>query len=220
MIGSAARHRIKRSLAPVPAGGAVGLAILAVGGASHAGVIVLAAIGAVAFGDLARRAVTERIDGPKDPTDLWMSVAFAVILVGGAWDLGGGAMTAWPPWLAVTARIVGLALIAVGLVLRQLAARALGENFLVRLGIREGHTLVQSGPYRRIRHPTYTGLLAVAIGTSTALGSPSAIVATVALWLPLVFARMAREERVLVGRFGREYCEYMDRTWRLVPGIV
>ncbi|MGH7860006.1 MAG: methyltransferase [Candidatus Binatia bacterium] len=211
---------MKHWVSPTVVGAAVALAIVGAGGAGHTGVMLLAATGAVTFGDLTRRALAERFARRRDPTDFWMSAAFALILVGGAWDHGRDSMAEWPWELEWVARLVGFASIAAGVVLRRRAARALGANFLVRLGVREGHTLVQSGPYRSIRHPTYAALLAVAVGTSIALGSVAALVVTVALWLPIVFARMSREERVLLREFGEEYREYMARTWRLVPGVV
>ena len=116
-------------------------------------------------------------------------------------------------------RIVGTTVIAAGVILRRSAARSLGSSFAVRLGTRGDQRLVDSGPYRWIRHPNYAGLLLVAIGTALGLASPSALATTIGLWLPIVVVRIRREERMLDERFGRAYGNYQERTWRLLPGL-
>lgn len=210
------RHAWPASFA---AGSGVALAILAAGGLRRSDILVLAAVAAVSFGDLTRRAMTERSRGLSDPTDFWMSAAFVVILVGAAFDVGRDRPGEASAATAVALRAFGVGVIACGFAVRQIAARALGESFLVRLGFREGHTVVQSGPYRWVRHPTYSGLLAVALGTATAFASPLALLATFLVWLPVVLLRIGREERMMVDRFGSEYRDYCGRTWRLVPGV-
>ena len=201
------------------AGLAVGAAILLAAGRATVDVVGLALIGAVTFADLSRRGLSERARGASDPTDVGLSTAFAAILVGAAYDLGRGPIARLAPETRTLLAGVGLFAIAAGVGLRQWAARELGESFLVRLGIREGHTLVQSGPFRMIRHPTYAGLLAVALGTSLALASPTAALLTVGLWLPVMLVRVGREERLLARTFPDEFEAYRARTWRLVPGL-
>jgi protein-S-isoprenylcysteine O-methyltransferase len=203
---------------PALAGLLVAAAIVVAARTVSAEVLALAAVGAVSFADLARRGVSQRGTGRDDPTDVWMSVAFAGVLVAGAFDVGRGTLSALPPAAGWALRVVGAAGILGGVELRRRARRAMGENFLVRLGVREGHTLVAAGPYRRIRHPTYTALLLVAVGTAIALGSPAALLVTVAAWLPIVLVRIRREEGLLVEEFGDAYRDYRSRTWRLFPG--
>ncbi|MEA2625030.1 MAG: hypothetical protein QOD06_1075 [Candidatus Binatota bacterium] len=198
-------------------GALVGIAVLAVGGTHTTEVWLLAVIAAIAFGDLARRARAERSAG--DPTDVWMSVAFAAVLLGAAWDAGriGGAERTAARTLAV--RLAGTAVIFVGFALRQRAAHTLGEQFLVRLAVRDDHRLVDSGPYRWVRHPTYAGLLLVALGTALAFESAAALAATMLVWLPITLARIGREEHILASRFGTAYDAFRRRTWRLLPGL-
>jgi protein-S-isoprenylcysteine O-methyltransferase Ste14 len=95
----------------------------------------------------------------------------------------------------------------------------LGTNWSITLQIREAHTLVTEGVYRRIRHPMYAGLLLYSAGQALAvpnwIAGPSYLFA-----MALLFAlRVAPEERMMRDRFGAGYEAYMSRTERLVPGI-
>jgi protein-S-isoprenylcysteine O-methyltransferase Ste14 len=191
--------------------------ILAAGGVSVA-VCTLAAITGGAFADLARRARRETPSTVNDATDLWSSLGFFAILVAAAFDLGRSAAGRSTP-LDWTLRFAGTAVIIAGAILRGAAARSLGASFAVRLGTREDQRLIDSGPYRWIRHPNYAGLLLVGLGTALGLRSPFAFAATAGFWLPIVVVRIAREERMLSERFGRAYAAYQRRTWRLVPGV-
>ena len=114
---------------------------------------------------------------------------------------------------------VGVACLAAGGAIRTWASRTLGRDFLVRLDLRDEHRLVESGPFRHVRHPTYAALLLMAIGTGLCFGSPLALAATALLWIPAMAVRVGREERQLAARYGRVYEEYRHRTWRLVPGL-
>jgi protein-S-isoprenylcysteine O-methyltransferase Ste14 len=179
-------------------------------------VLVLAAIGGLVFGDLAGRARREPPPARPDVTDLAMSLAFLAILVAAAFEVGRAAGGSRGDELA---RAAGLPIIAAGLVLRARAVAALGANFGVRLGVRSDQAFVDAGPYRWIRHPNYTGLMLVACGTALSLWSPLALAAAICLWLPVVLLRVAREERLMLERFGEQYRTYMSRTWRLIVGL-
>jgi protein-S-isoprenylcysteine O-methyltransferase Ste14 len=84
--------------------------------------------------------------------------------------------------------------------------------------IKRGHTIVRSGPYRRIRHPIYSGLLLAIAGTALARGEWRGPVA-----LLIVVAALARkirlEERWLGESFGAEYAEYRAMSWALLPWL-
>lgn len=207
---------MSRAVPPVVAGAGVAAAVVAAGGLEEPVVFVLAAISALSFGDLARRAVAEATHGASDPTAIAVSLAFAVILVAAAYDLGRGAPSALPPALGAATWIAGIGLIVAGVRLRGRAAAALGKSFVVRLS--ESERLVDWGPYRRLRHPNYAALLLVALGTAASFASPLALAATLGLWLPTVLVRIDREERMLLRRFA-SYREYARRTWRLVVGV-
>jgi len=121
--------------------------------------------------------------------------------------------------LPAALRWAGLAVIALGLVLRLWAILVLGRSFTVDVAIRPGQALLQQGPYRWVRHPAYTGSLLSFVGL--ALAEASWVGAAVIL-VPITLAflqRIAIEERALQGAFPAEYPAYAARTRRLVPWL-
>ena len=115
-------------------------------------------------------------------------------------------------------RWIGVVLFAVGCVLRVWPMFVLGHRFSVFVAIQPGHTLVTSGPYRLVRHPSYLGGLIALVGWALVFRS----VAGLLLILPPLAATIARvraEEQTLAEEFGQEYAAYRRATpWRLVPG--
>jgi protein-S-isoprenylcysteine O-methyltransferase Ste14 len=117
-------------------------------------------------------------------------------------------------WLPV--RIVGLAVGVAGAVLLVWSSVLLGRLMLHEAAVREDHTLIESGPYRFVRHPVYTGYLALLLGSGVA----SLNVCLLLLWpisLLGILIQAACEERLLGTRFGQDYERYVRRTGRLVP---
>jgi protein-S-isoprenylcysteine O-methyltransferase Ste14 len=94
----------------------------------------------------------------------------------------------------------------------------LGRRFSGLVAIQPGHTLVTSGIYGVIRHPSYLGLLVNSLGWGLAFRSGVGVLLTALMILPLL-ARIRAEERLLRTQFGDEYGAYCDRTSRLVPGL-
>jgi protein-S-isoprenylcysteine O-methyltransferase Ste14 len=86
------------------------------------------------------------------------------------------------------------------------------------VAIQPGHTLVTSGVYRFIRHPSYLGLLVNSLGWALAFRSGVGVLLT-ALLIPPLVARIRAEERLLRWQFGDEYDVYCRQTSRLVPGV-
>ncbi|MGA7880511.1 MAG: isoprenylcysteine carboxylmethyltransferase family protein, partial [Terrimicrobiaceae bacterium] len=94
----------------------------------------------------------------------------------------------------------------------------LGNRFSGLVAIQPGHTLVTSGVYGVIRHPSYLGLLVNSRGWALAFRSGVGILLT-ALTIPPLLARVGAEEKLLRTHFGDEYDAYRARTWRLIPGL-
>jgi protein-S-isoprenylcysteine O-methyltransferase Ste14 len=117
-----------------------------------------------------------------------------------------------------TIRWFGVVLFAAGGALRIWPVFVLGERFSGLAAIQPGHTLVTSGVYGVIRHPSYLGLLINSLGWSLAFRSGVGIFLTVILILPLL-ARIHAEEKLLHAEFGDEYQTYCSHTSRLIPGI-
>jgi protein-S-isoprenylcysteine O-methyltransferase Ste14 len=115
-------------------------------------------------------------------------------------------------------RWLGVVLFAAGGALRLWPVFVLGRRFSGLVAIQPGHTLVTSGIYGVIRHPSYLGLLVNALGWGLAFRSGVGILLT-ALMLPPLLARIRAEERLLRTQFGAEYDAYCARTSRLIPGL-
>jgi protein-S-isoprenylcysteine O-methyltransferase Ste14 len=117
-----------------------------------------------------------------------------------------------------TIRWLGVALFATGGALRIWPVFVLGHRFSGLVTIQPGHTLVTSGIYGVIRHPSYLGLFINSLGWSLAFRSGVGVLLTVLL-IPPLLARINAEEKLLHSEFGDHYNAYRSRTWRLIPGI-
>ncbi len=122
------------------------------------------------------------------------------------------AFRAWQGWL-------GAAVFAAALWLFHRTHKDLGRNWSVTLEVRERHTLVTSGVYRRVRHPMYSAFwlwaLAQALLLPNWVAGPSGLVG----FGTLFFLRVGREEALMMETFGDEYRRYMTRTARILPGV-
>ncbi|HYX80859.1 MAG TPA: isoprenylcysteine carboxylmethyltransferase family protein, partial [Gemmatimonadales bacterium] len=200
----------------------LGLAILGRGGIaaffSHAALIALAivlfALSGVALFSGGNLSPGER----EDRGNRWVLAAFGLIglLLGylpaytdriDFWTLDGDAVR----WL-------GVVLFAAGGALRIWPVFVLGRRFSGLVAIQPGHTLVTSGIYGVIRHPSYLGFLVGSLGWALAFRSAPGVLLT-ALLIPPLIARISAEERLLRTQFGDEYDAYRSRTSRLIPGI-
>jgi protein-S-isoprenylcysteine O-methyltransferase len=113
----------------------------------------------------------------------------------------------------------GVALFAAGLFLRWWAIITLGRFFTVDVTIEKDHELVERGPFRMVRHPSYTGVLMAFVGFALSLGNWAA---PLVILLPITAAfvhRMNVEEDALSRALGPQYTDYMRRTKRLVPFV-
>jgi protein-S-isoprenylcysteine O-methyltransferase Ste14 len=114
---------------------------------------------------------------------------------------------------------IGLGLIVVGVVIRCAAVLTLRENFTVDVAIVENHTLVKTGIFRLIRHPSYLGALLCLLGLGISYVNWLSIIILIIPNCFTIFIRMNEEEKVLVERFGDEYRKYMTDTKRLIPFV-
>lgn len=121
-----------------------------------------------------------------------------------------------PAWLPVA---VGMTLLVAGWAFRIWAVRTLGRWFKVTVVVEPGQRVVDSGPYRLIRHPSYTGMLIALLGIGIAVDSWASIAIAVGLPLVGVLRRIGEEEETLLRELGAPYRDYARRTRRLVPGV-
>jgi protein-S-isoprenylcysteine O-methyltransferase len=112
----------------------------------------------------------------------------------------------------------GLALMAAGLALRWYAIAVLGAAFTVMVGTRADQRLVERGPYRWVRHPSYTGGLLTVLGIVLCCTN---LLCLLTLLLPIAghAYRMRVEEEALLESHGDAYRAYMHRTRRLFPFV-
>jgi protein-S-isoprenylcysteine O-methyltransferase Ste14 len=120
------------------------------------------------------------------------------------------------PRIAVAA---GLIVMWLGLALRVWAIAALGRAFRTTVEVDPGQAVVSSGPYRWIRHPSYSGLLLIVAGYGLAAGGWLGLVVCAAAPLPALLRRIHVEEAELAGVLGEPYRAYQARTNRLIPGV-
>jgi protein-S-isoprenylcysteine O-methyltransferase len=115
--------------------------------------------------------------------------------------------------------VAGVMLLVAGLLLRWWAIITLGRFFTVDVTIEKDHELVERGPFRMVRHPSYTGVLLAFVGFALSLRNWAALLV---ILLPIGAAfihRMSVEEDALSRALGRRYADYMKRTKRLVPFV-
>ena len=120
-------------------------------------------------------------------------------------------------WKRTTLFFVGICLMLGGIALRWYSVAALGKYFTFDVAIQSGHVLVEVGPYRYIRHPSYSGALLTLLGFGLALGNWAGLAAALSCMGFAYAYRIPVEEAALASALGEAYKQYMRRTWRLVP---
>jgi protein-S-isoprenylcysteine O-methyltransferase Ste14 len=158
--------------------------------------------------------------GPEDRgTSRLIAVGFLSTLLSGLL----GPLLSCVGWGTAGPRVVrvGQAMMVAGLGVKVWAMLTLGRFYTRTLRTdADDQVVVQSGPYRLIRHPGYLGTLLVWAGFGWATHNWLAGLANT-LVLALVYGRrITVEEAMLRARFGETYAAYARRTWRLVPGLV
>jgi protein-S-isoprenylcysteine O-methyltransferase Ste14 len=115
--------------------------------------------------------------------------------------------------------VAGLVVIWMGLAVRVWAVATLGGSFSTFVQVDAGQAVISRGPYRWVRHPSYSGLLLVALGFG--LGEANWLSLAVCALAPLLglLPRMAVEEAELTRVLGEQYRSYQRATHRLVPGL-
>ena len=115
--------------------------------------------------------------------------------------------------------LAGIALMVGGEVFRLYAIRSLGRYFTFVVALHPGQRVVESGPYRLIRHPSYTGSLVTLFGMCLAMANWLSLLGMIPVALGYWY-RIRVEERALVEGLGEEYRAYVRRTKRIIPYIV
>lgn len=116
-------------------------------------------------------------------------------------------------------RWVGVAVCAFGVGFAIWARHTLGRNWSGNPTIKEGHELIQSGPYRLVRHPIYTGIIIGVLGSGIGSGRIYNLyvlgASFVGFWIKLKV-----EEGLMLRQFPQAYPDYKKRTKALIPFVL
>lgn len=124
--------------------------------------------------------------------------------------------SSWHPALFV----VGVLLMFLGSMLRRYCWRTLGEYFTGDVSVKPDQPIISSGPYRLVRHPSYTAGMMMYIGIGFALGSWLSLALITISTVATYSYRVLVEERVLLDALGEPYDAFLKERKRFIPYIV
>ena len=113
----------------------------------------------------------------------------------------------------------GAVICVLGLLLTLWARRTLAGNWSSDVTFKQGHELVRTGPYHFVRHPIYTGLLVMCLGTALEMGPLRCWLACVVVGLGF-WIKLSQEERLLLRHFPEAYPRYQKQVKALVPWLI
>jgi|SRR5947208_3252875 protein-S-isoprenylcysteine O-methyltransferase Ste14 len=154
----------------------------------------------------------------RDPSGVILAACLAVSVVA-AIQLAQHGPLLWPGG-RLWPLVAGVTLIAVGISLRAWSISTLGRFFQYRIEVQPGHHVVSGGPYRYVRHPSYTGVALVVLGIALAAGDVLSLVVTFVLSSVGLAVRIRAEERQLTDALGDEYQRFAAGRKRLIPGLL
>jgi protein-S-isoprenylcysteine O-methyltransferase Ste14 len=168
----------------------------------------------IVFGRWTRRnAASVKTKPGKDVSTLTNFVLMPVAVI--AILLGYARIGPLPHWLFYP----GLTLWLLGLAFTVWAYRSLGRFFSLDVQMQNDHRVVDTGPYRLLRHPGYAGFSLGLLGLGVALQSWVSVLVLLLATIAALAYRVHIEEKFLVAELGDEYVQYMARTRRLVPYV-
>lgn len=114
---------------------------------------------------------------------------------------------------------LGAVFVLLGVSVRVYSVWTLKKFFTLNVQVGSQQEIIKRGPYKRIRHPAYTGSILTLIGVALSFRSPLGMIATAIIVAAIYGYRIKIEEKVLAENFGEAYKGYERDTWRLVPYI-
>jgi protein-S-isoprenylcysteine O-methyltransferase Ste14 len=148
-------------------------------------------------------------------TFAFLTLAFMLLL--GKISLRSLNTRIWPSGPAL--RILACIITALGLAVSAWSRFTLGPNWSATVTYREGHELIQRGPYRFVRHPMYTGFLLMVAGTAVNLGNVDSLAALTICCLGSWW-KLSTEEDMLTKHFPDSYPRYKCHTKALLPFLL
>jgi protein-S-isoprenylcysteine O-methyltransferase Ste14 len=118
-----------------------------------------------------------------------------------------------------TIGIIAVVVTVLGLLVVMWARAILAGNWSADAVIKEGHELIERGPYRYVRHPIYSGLILMAVGAVLVWGTPVSLAVLAGLPV-MLWVKLSQEERLLTRHFPDEYPRYKARVKALIPFVI
>jgi protein-S-isoprenylcysteine O-methyltransferase Ste14 len=172
-----------------------------------------------------RKVVQSGLEGAKR-ADSKDSSSTRVILVGSgiasflAYPLAFVKAGSFPESWQIPLFVAGVLMTFLGSLLRRYCWRTLGEYFTGDVKARQDQPVIRSGPYRLVRHPSYTAGMMMFIGIGLALGNWLSLAILTIATIATYSYRVAVEERALLDTIGEPYRAYMKERKRFIPYIV
>ena len=146
-------------------------------------------------------------------------IVFIIIIFIASYHGGVAKLSKWILWqetfaIGIIADLIALA----GFIVVVWARTTLGGNWSPTVALKENHEIIKRGPYAYVRHPMYSGLLLMALGTAIFFGHAFGFVLFL-FFLIAFFTRAKGEEKLLSKHFPEEYPEYKKKTKMLIPFV-
>lgn len=154
----------------------------------------------------------------RDPSGVILTACLTASVVA-AIELGLHGPLLWPGG-RLWPLVAGISLIAAGISLRAWSIVTLGRFFQYRIEVQAEHHVVTGGPYRYVRHPSYTGVALVVLGIALASGDVLSVVAAFVLSAVGLTVRIRAEERQLTDALGEQYQRFAAGRKRLIPRLL
>ena len=152
----------------------------------------------------------------KDRGSGWMVITGVIASIFVAFFFSREKIAMLPGWTFYP----GIALMIGGIVLRQWSIAVLGKFFSMLVSVQKGQSIIREGPYRFIRHPSYTGALLTLTGIGLAIQSWGALLVLLVIFCIVYGYRIHIEEKALIQHTGEEYTAYMQTTKMVIPYIL
>lgn len=155
----------------------------------------------------------------KDRGSFYVVILASLLGVGGAFTCAGTVPWAglhvarWPIFVA------GVVVIVLGIALRQWSVRTLGQFFTVQVQVHADQTVVDTGPYRWVRHPSYTAIITSFVGIGVALENWLSLAVLIVVPTIGLVVRIRVEERALLDALGEPYRQFSKSRARLIPNV-
>jgi protein-S-isoprenylcysteine O-methyltransferase Ste14 len=147
-----------------------------------------------------------------------------LIMIGNQVAIFAGFAASFLPWFVTPwpgiSFIFGTCMLLGGGILRRVCFRVLGKYFTVAVIVNSDQPVIEHGPYRLVRHPSYTAYFMILLGIGIALGNWLSVVILFAVPCFVYARRVQAEEKALLETIGEPYRAYMSRTKRFIPFLV